>query len=147
MNTREHRVYGTSTCGDYDLRAKCTKAGQGRRIKRYPGDGQREALRQVMQHPQAGRIFSQRKAIVAPVFSSLRGQQGLNRFRRRGLAAVRREFTLHVMAYNLSRAVALQRALFSFLWATYSPRASRGQLYALDFSPGFRASTAVTRAA
>ena len=71
----------------------------------------------MMQHPQARRIFSQRKAIVEPVFSSLRRQQGLDRFRRRGLQAVTREFALHVMAYNLSRAVALLRALFFYLYA------------------------------
>jgi IS5 family transposase len=100
-------VYGASTRGDCHPRVKCTKAARGRRIKRYPEDEQREALRLVMQHPQAGRIFSQRKAIVELVFSRLRGQQGLNRFRRRGFVAVRREFALHVMAHNLSRAVAL----------------------------------------
>lgn len=111
-------MYGANTCGDCPLRANCTKAAHGRRIKRYPEDEQREALRVVMQHPQARRIFSQRKAMVEPVFSSLRGQQGLNRFRRRGLAAVRREFALHVMAHNLSRAVALQMALLAVLWAT-----------------------------
>src|SRR5260370_28343264 len=70
-----------------------------------------------MQHPQARRIFSQRKAIVEPVFSSLRSQQGLNRFRRHGLQAVKREFALHVLAHNLSRAVALSRALFTLLYA------------------------------
>jgi hypothetical protein len=115
--TREHRVYGATTCGDCHLRANCTNAAQGRRIKRYPEDEQREALRLVMQHPQARRIFSQRKAIVEPVFSSLRSQQGLNRFRRRGLPAVKREFALHVLAHNLSRAVALSRALFNLLYA------------------------------
>ena len=99
------------------MRAKCTQAAQGRRIKRYPEDAPREALRLVMQHPQARRIFSQRKAIVEPVFSSLRCQQGLNRFRRRGLQAVRREFALHVLAHNLSRAVALLAALLAFLHA------------------------------
>ena len=115
--TREHRVYGATTCGDCHLRANCTKAAQGRRIKRYPEDEQREALRLVMQHPQARRIFSQRKAIVEPVFSSLRSQQGLNRFRRSGLRAVKREFALHVLAHNQSRAVALLAALFALLYA------------------------------
>ena len=110
-------MYGASTCGSCHLRAKCTQAAQGRRIKRYPEDAPREALRLVMQHPQARRIFSQRKAIVEPVFSSLRCQQGLNRFRRRGLQAVRREFALHVLAHNLSRAVALLAALLAFLHA------------------------------
>jgi hypothetical protein len=51
------------------------------------------------------------------VFSSLRCQQGLNRFRRRGLEAVKREFALHVLAHSLSRAVALSRALLSLLYA------------------------------
>jgi len=105
--TRATSVYMTSSCAGCPLRASCTTAAQGRRIKRYPEDEQREALRLVMQHHQARRIFSQRKAIVEPVFSGLRGQQGLHRFRRRGLPAVRREFALHVMAHNLSRAVAL----------------------------------------
>ena len=115
--TRAQRVYGASTCGSCHLRAKCTQAAQGRRIKRYPEDAPREALRLVMQHPQARRIFSQRKAIVEPVFSSLRCQQGLNRFRRRGLQAVRREFALHVLAHNLSRAIALLAVLLAFLHA------------------------------
>jgi len=115
--TREHGVYGAASCGGCHLRANCTKAAQGRRIKRYPEDEQRDALRLVMQHRQARRIFSQRKAIVEPVFSRLRCQQGLNRFRRSGLKAVKREFALHVLAYNLSRAVALLRALFFLLYA------------------------------
>ena len=115
--TRAVSRYATSSCKDCKLRANCTKAVQGRRIKRYPEDEQRDALRLVMQHRQARRIFSQRKAIVEPVFSSLRGQQGLDRFRRRGLQAVKREFALHVMAYNLSRAVALLRALFFYFCA------------------------------
>ena len=72
--TRALSVYAASGCTDCKLRANCTKAAQGRRIKRYHEDAQREALRQVMQHRQARRIFSQRKAIVEPVFSSLRGQ-------------------------------------------------------------------------
>ncbi len=115
--TRAQSVYATSSCTDCALRAHCTKAAQGRRIKRYPEDEQREALRFVMQHRQARRIFRERKAIVEPVFSSLRGQQGLNRFRRRGLQAVKREFALHVIAYNLSRAVALLRALLFYFYA------------------------------
>ena len=119
--TRAHSVYAASTCADCKLRTNCTKATQGRRIKRYPEDEQREALRLVMQHRQARRIFSQRKVIVEPVFSSLRGQQRLDRFRRRGLRAVKREFALHVMAHNLSRAVALLRVVFFYLYAVLYP--------------------------
>ena len=134
--TRALSVYAASTCTACRLRANCTKAAQGRRIKRYPEDEQREALRLVMQHRQARRIFSQRKAIVEPVFSSLRSRQGLDRFRRRGLQAVRREFALHVMAYNLSRAVALLRQLFLYFYAAQYPL--RGPAYNLfDRMPPF----------
>ena len=102
------------------MRANCTQAAQGRGIKRYPEDEPREALRLVMQQPQARRIFNERKAIVE-LFSSLRCQQGLNRFRRRGLQAVKREFALHVLAHNLSRAVVL-RALLTFLYVVLRHR-------------------------
>lgn len=134
--TRAQSVYAALSCTDCKLRANCTKAAHGRRIKRYPEDEQREALRLVMQHRLARRIFSQRKAIVEPVFSSLRAQQGLNRFRRRGLQAVKREFALHVMAYNLSRAVALLRVLFFYFYAVpYALRESRIRFF--DRMPRF----------
>ncbi|WP_387492875.1 transposase [Photorhabdus sp. RM96S] len=67
-----------------------------------------------MTKPESKRILSQRKVMVEPVFSALRGIQGVERFRRRGLSAVRVEFTLHAIAYNLSRAVAL------ILWVIFS---------------------------
>ncbi|MDE9486402.1 transposase [Xenorhabdus bovienii] len=59
--------------------------------------------------------MSQRKSIVESVFSALRGIQGLERFRRKGLSAVKLEFTLHAMAYNLSRAVALILGIITML--------------------------------
>lgn len=109
--TRAHGLYGTTACGDCASRTNCTKTAK-RRIQRHPEDTQRDALRQVMQQNQVRGIFGQRKAMVEPVFSHLRGKQGLNRFRRKGMKAVTCEFALHVMAYNLSRAVALLRAIF-----------------------------------
>jgi hypothetical protein len=116
--TRAFGLYGSAACGDCASRANCTKTAQ-RRIKRHPEDLQRDALRQVMQQRQVRSIFCQRKAMVEPVFSHLRGQQGLSRFRRSGLRAVQREFALHVMAYNLSRAIALLRALSIALFAPF----------------------------
>ena len=74
----------------------------------------RLVLQEIMTHPGAQAVFRQRKAMVEPVFSALRQQQGLSRFRRRGLTGVKREFALHVLAYNLARAVAL--SLYCFLW-------------------------------
>ena len=107
-------MYRTSACQNCVRRGECTTAKAGRRIRRVEGDEAKEALREVMQHPQAQKDFGQRQAMVEPVFSHLRLLQGLTRFRRRGLSGVKREFALHVLAYNLSRAVA---ALFPSLWA------------------------------
>ncbi len=109
-----HRVYGGASCETCSLRQRCTTRREGRQIKRYACDDARDALREVMRQPGAQQAFCQRKAMVEPVFSHLRQVQGLNRFRRKGLQAVKREFGLHVLAYNLSRVVAWFRV---FIWA------------------------------
>ncbi|MDR0780370.1 MAG: transposase, partial [Pseudomonadales bacterium] len=115
QKTRAYRLYAASA--ECALRAKCTNAADGRTLKRYPEDEKRDALRHVMSHPQARRIFSQRQAMVEPVFGSMRQNQNLNRFRRKGLRAVMREFALHVLAHNLSRAVALVWSLWGYIFA------------------------------
>jgi transposase len=115
---RAYGLYGTTACGNCARRADCTKT-KARHIRRHPEETLRDALRQVMEHPQARVIFSSRKAMVEPVFSHLREQQGLNRFRRKGLQQVKREFALHVLAHNLSRAVALLRAISPYFSTVY----------------------------
>ena len=114
QGNKKYKMYRTPACQNCVRRAECTTAKAGRRIRRVEGDEAKEALREVMQHPQAQKEFAQRQAMVEPVFSHLRLLQGLTRFRRRGLSGVKREFALHVLAYNLSRAL---RALFSSLLA------------------------------
>ena len=107
-----------SLCGVCVRRAQCTKGV--RTIQRTQGQEIKEALRAVMAQPKVKRIFACRKAMVEPVFADLRERQGLNRFRRRGLAGVRLELRLHLMAYNIGRVVACARR-----------RAARGVLGAI----------------
>jgi transposase len=114
-STSAYVTYGGAPCGDCALRAKCTESKNGRQIKRYAVDDAKDALRAKMKVPAIRAWYSKRKAMVEPVFSQLRGRQGLNRFRRTGLTKVRLEFALHAMAYNLSRVVALCR----LFWASY----------------------------
>jgi Transposase DDE domain len=102
---RAYVQYATPACAGCERRAKCTR-GEARTIQRTVGQELKEAMRLVMAQPQARRVFAQRKAMVEPVFSHLRERQGLNRFRRKGLAGVRLELRLHLIAYNISRAVA-----------------------------------------
>ena len=106
QGNKKYKMYRTSACKNCVRRGECTTAKAGRRIRRLEGDEAKEALREVMRHPQAQQDFAQRQAMVEPVFSHLRLIQGLTRFRRRGLSGVKREFALHVLAYNLSRGVA-----------------------------------------
>lgn len=117
---RAYVQYRTSACTACPRKAECT-TGRYRTIRRTQGQEWKEALRTVMKQPRARRISAQRKALVEPVFSHLRERQGLNRFRRRGLAGVNLEWRLHLMAYNLSRAVrAALLACFFGLWGRSS---------------------------
>ena len=112
QGNKKYKMYRTAACKKCLRRSECTIAKEGRRIRRLEGDEAKEALREVMQQPQAKKEFSQRQAMVEPVFSYLKSIQGLTRFKRRGLSGVKREFALHVLAYNLSRGVT---ALFTLL--------------------------------
>jgi hypothetical protein len=95
--------YQGRDCPDCPSRERCTRSKAGRSVKRYQGEELKDAARDVLRHPLARRRYRQRMAMVEPVFAALRERQGLRRFHRRGLAAVRTEFALHCIAYNLGR--------------------------------------------
>lgn len=101
-----YTLYGTPACGQCAFRERCTRSARGRQLKRYEGDDAKDALRAKMQQCAVQARYRQRQAMVEPVFGSLRDRQGLRRFRRKGARAVRLEFGLHALAYNLGRAVA-----------------------------------------
>jgi len=105
---RGYVQYATAACPSCASRAQCTRGAQ-RTVQRTQGQEIKQALRQVMLQPGAKREFAKRKAMVEPVFASLRERQGFNRLRRRGLARVSLELRLHLMAYNLGRALAYIR--------------------------------------
>ena len=72
--------YTTGACRGCPVRAQCTTRAKGRRIRRLAGDEAKEALAQVMSHPQARRRFAQRKSMVEPVFSVLGHSRGSSAF-------------------------------------------------------------------
>ncbi len=109
----------TGGCAGCPLRTLCSKSAKGRQIKRYEGDDLKDALREVMSHPNAQAHYRKRLGMVEPVFSELRLRQGLRRFRRRGLEAVRLEFALHVMAFNLTRVLARAKTFFQRFFISY----------------------------
>lgn len=108
---KPYTEYQTKACIECPLREKCTQR-KHRTIRRSRATELREGMSLVMAQRPARRRYAQHRSWVEPVFSSLRLRQGLNRFRRKGLANARLEFRLHIMAYNISRAWAAARASF-----------------------------------
>ena len=102
--------YGAASgcCAKCPLKASCTKA-KARTVTRWEADDLKEAMAEVMAQPRARAVFARRKAIVEPVFADLKERQRLRRFRRRGLKNVRMEFALHCIAFNLGRALSIER--------------------------------------
>ena len=96
-----HR-YWSSACPACPLKAKCT-TGKNRRITRW----EHERVLETMQHrleqmPQASRM---RRRTVEHPFGTLKAWMGATHFLTRTLPRVSTEMSLHVLAYNLKRAM------------------------------------------
>jgi len=106
---RSYVRYKGVACQDCPLRAQCTKSKGARTLKRYTNEEFKEGMLEVMAQPGARARYRLRGAIVERIFAELRERQGLKRFHRRGLWAVRAEFALHCIAFNLKQAAACLR--------------------------------------
>ena len=60
-------------------------------------------MRQKLRDPAGRALYQRRKALVEPVWGTLKEQRGMRRFRLRSLQKVQIEFALAAIAYNLSR--------------------------------------------
>lgn len=78
--------------------------------QRCPGTrlspGQRR-MRQKLRDPVGQAVYRRRKALVEPIWGTLKEQRGMRRFRMRGLEKVRMEFTMAAISFNLTRLRAL----------------------------------------
>lgn len=117
---REVRVYRGAECAGCQLRAQCTDAVKGRGIKRYEGDELKEAMAETMRQPAARQRYRQRSSIVEPIFSALQNQ-GLKRFRRRGVRGAGLELSLHALAHNARRTLRLRALACALLIAVRRP--------------------------
>jgi transposase len=97
-------TYWTTKCGDCALKAQCT-TGKQRRIKRWEHEAVIDAMQQRLDRaPRAMRI---RRATVEHPFGTIKAWMGATHFRMRTLEKVRTEMSLHVLAYNLKRVIAI----------------------------------------
>jgi transposase len=93
-----------SACFTCPLRPRCTPTPR-RIIKRWEHEAVIEAMQQRLDKmPDAMRA---RRSVVEHVFGTIKDWMGRDHFRTRRLANVRTEMSLHVLAYNLKRAVAV----------------------------------------
>ena len=91
--------YGCSTC---PLHAKCTTSN-AKRLKRWEKEYiLDEAQLELKKDPNAMR---QRKALVEHPYSTIKQAMGSTHFLMRQLPNVKAEMSLHVLAYNLKRAI------------------------------------------
>ena len=58
-------------------------------------------MRRVLATERGGELYGQRQAIIEPVFANTKFNRGIDRFRRRGRAAVRAEWRLITATHNL----------------------------------------------
>lgn len=63
-------------------------------------------MRQKLRGPTGQAAYRRRKALVEPVWGTLKEQRGMRRFRLRGLEKVNIEFTLAAISFNLTRLLA-----------------------------------------
>lgn len=99
-----HRYWNLSACKSCTLKSQCTPAKE-RRVTRWEHEAVIEAMqRRLDRHPKAMRI---RRQTVEHVFGTLKAWMGATHFKTRRMDNVAAEISLHVLAYNLKRAIAV----------------------------------------
>jgi transposase len=96
--------YWSSNCAGCSLKPECTPSKE-RRVSRWEHEAVIEAMQERLDHkPKAMRI---RRATVEHPFGTLKAWMGATHFRMRTLDKVKTEMSLHVLAYNLKRLIAI----------------------------------------
>lgn len=103
-NGMKLHTYWADSCGGCAVKGRCT-TGKERRIKRWEHENVVEAMQERLERmPQAMRV---RRRTVEHVFGTLKDWMGRSHFKTRTLERVGTEMSLHVLAYNMKRAIAL----------------------------------------
>jgi transposase len=96
--------YATPACRSRCVKARCT-AGVERRIKRWEHEEVVDAMQARLDRwPDAMRV---RRRTVEHVFGTLKDWMGRSHLKTRRLGNVATEASLHILAYNIKRAIAL----------------------------------------
>ena len=97
-------IYWTNGCPACSLRVHCTTGNQ-RRVRRWEHEHVLDAMAErLARRPE---LMQVRRSTVEHVFGTIKGWMGATHFLTRGLANVRREISLQVLAYNLKRVMTI----------------------------------------
>jgi transposase len=97
-------------CRGCELKARCIRGRNGKRrylnvpIGRVPGN-LTETMAAKVDSEEGKRIYSQRIAIVEPVFANIRTHKGMNRFTLRGKVKVNIQWLMYCMIHNIGKIV------------------------------------------
>ncbi len=97
-------------CRGCDLKARCIRGRNGKRrylsipVGRVPGN-LTEAMAAKIDSEKGKKIYSQRIAIVEPVFANIRTHKGMNRFTLRGKVKVNIQWLMYCMIHNIGKIV------------------------------------------
>ena len=108
FNARENglalRRYWSSNCQSCHLKSKCTPAKQ-RRVTRWEHEDILDEMQDRMdRHPDRMRI---RRDTIEHTFGTLKSWMGSEHFLTKTLGNVSTEMSLHVLAYNIKRVIAI----------------------------------------
>jgi len=96
--------YWSNACGHCALRAQCT-TGKERRVRRWEHEEVLERLKaRLDRKPQQMTV---RRRTIEHVFGTLKHWMGSTHFLTRRLENVSTEMSLHVLAYNFKRVIAI----------------------------------------
>jgi transposase len=102
-----HRYWDLPSCTACAIKGQCTTSKE-RRITRWEHEAVVEAMQERLDRaPKSMRI---RRATVEHPFGTLKAWMGATHFKMRTLEKVSTEMSLHVLAYNLKRVIAIMGA-------------------------------------
>ena len=99
------RNYWASNCASCPMKPQCT-TGRERRIKRWEHEAVIDAMQQRLE--QKPDIMRVRRQTVEHPFGTIKAWMGATHFLTRTLKRVSTEMSLHVLAYNLKRVIAIR---------------------------------------
>lgn len=98
------RSYWTTACGNCFIKAKCT-TGKERRIRRWEHEAILERVQKRLDDD-PGKIPLRSKTVEYP-FGTIKAWMGATHFKMKTQKHVATEMALHVLAYNMTRVMAL----------------------------------------